>query len=250
MSNDAAQRSALPSTAKRVVQAFLRPFGIHIARIPKVPEPAGADKYFNTGALTPFEENSVALYDQFYGDSEALEAYYGEGRTAFYTELSNLLRGKGVVADGRDILDVGCGSGHLLEALQSWSRPRSLSGCDFSQASVEFSQRRLPGCEFFTHDIYQPLLGKFDVVLCTEVIEHLERPARGLRNLLDATRPGGTIVLTTPNGRLDTINEHIHFWSPESWKVFVEDECPGCTIDTTTFRNNHNNLAIVKKPKS
>ncbi len=48
--------------------------------------------------------------------------------------------------------------------------------------------------------------GTFDVVLCCEVIEHMTAdPARALATLNEALRPGGTLVLTTPNAaRLGT----------------------------------------------
>ena len=39
----------------------------------------------------------------------------------------------------------------------------------------------------------------FDVVICSEVIEHLENPREVFRNLERLTRPGGTLILTMPN---------------------------------------------------
>jgi SAM-dependent methyltransferase len=39
----------------------------------------------------------------------------------------------------------------------------------------------------------------FEVVICTEVIEHVAEPSRAARDLARVLRPGGTLVLTTPN---------------------------------------------------
>ncbi len=40
--------------------------------------------------------------------------------------------------------------------------------------------------------------GSFDTVLMTEVLEHLEEPARGLAEAGRLLRPGGKLILTTP----------------------------------------------------
>ena len=51
----------------------------------------------------------------------------------------------------------------------------------------------------FTCDILEIPLGKrFDVVLCTEVLEHVPDPVAALRKLYDLTKPGGKIIVTVP----------------------------------------------------
>ena len=41
--------------------------------------------------------------------------------------------------------------------------------------------------------------GKFDLVTCTEVVEHLENYRRLLREMYRVLKPGGTVIITTPN---------------------------------------------------
>ena len=41
--------------------------------------------------------------------------------------------------------------------------------------------------------------GTFDVVLCGDLVEHLRRPGAALARLRPLLRPGGRLVLTTPN---------------------------------------------------
>jgi 2-polyprenyl-3-methyl-5-hydroxy-6-metoxy-1,4-benzoquinol methylase len=233
------------SLPKKLLDGMFARLGLRISRIPR---PRGGELYFNTGRLTPAEENSRELYEQFYGDHTALNDYYTEHRLAFYRAVSDRLQEINLAVDGKDLLDVGCGTGHLLTELRRWSKPRSMTGCDFSEQATRFSREHFPGCRFFTHDIYEPLLESFDVVLCTEVLEHLEQPFVAIRNLLNATRPRGALVLTVPNGRMDTANEHLNFWSPESWKVFLERECARCVVKTSTFLDGKNNFALVQKP--
>ena len=216
-----------------------------------IDQPRGASRYFGTGKLSPLEENSVELYEKFYGDHLALEEYYNEYRLAFYAEVSRFIRSHGLNLDGKDLIDVGCGTGHLLTELTRWAAPRSLTGCDFSEASVAFSRARYPNCSFFVHDIYQSVPHDFDVVLCTEVIEHLERPYIAVNNLLNATRRGGYLIITVPDGRKDSSPQHVNFWSPESWKIFIKRECD---TDNVVFGlvavdgfSNRFNIAVIPR---
>lgn len=235
------------SGAKQFVHGFFALFGLRVSRL-SATRPTGSDKYFNTGALMPLQENSRELYERFYGDHQALEEYYRGYRLAFYKAISAQVRASGLILDGKDVLDVGCGTGHLLAELQAWSQPRSLTGCDFSEQAMKFSRERFPDCQFFRHDIYEPLPQRNDVVLCTEVLEHLERPFIALNNLLNAVRPGGALVLTAPNGRHNTANEHINFWSPESWRAFLERECHMCRPETAMLLDGRVNFGLLRIP--
>jgi 2-polyprenyl-3-methyl-5-hydroxy-6-metoxy-1,4-benzoquinol methylase len=60
------------------------------------------------------------------------------------------------------------------------------------KGSIEF----VPG-NVFDLDFREP----YDAVLATEIIEHVAHPDRFLKRLGDLTKPGGIVVLTTPNGR-------------------------------------------------
>ncbi len=240
--------AALPKSSfpRRLMQSALRFFGFQIVRVRR-DELKGAHKYFNTGTLLPMEENTVQLNNSFYSDEEALGEYYGPDRLAFYDDLSRYLQDAGLVLDGKRILDAGCGVGYLLSTLKKWADPVSMAGCDFSEAAVKASRKSFPEHEFFVQDIYKEIPGTYDVVLCTEVLEHLLHPSRGLKNLDRAVTPGGWLVVTVPNGRLDTIIEHINFWSPESWSVFVSDELPNREMKVGTFRSGQNNIAVIRQ---
>lgn len=239
----AGPKSSFP---RRLIQALFRLVGFQIVRIQKE-QLTGAHKYFNTGTLLPLEENTVQLNNSFYSDEEALSEYYGPDRLAFYDSLSRYLQDAGLVLDGKRILDVGCGVGYLLATLKKWANPASMAGCDFSEAAVKASRKSFPEHTFFVQDIYEKIPETYDVVLCTEVLEHLLHPGRGLHNLYQAVNPGGYLVITVPNGRLDNIIEHINFWSPESWGVFVSDALPGREIKVGTFRSGQNNIAIIRR---
>jgi SAM-dependent methyltransferase len=103
------------------------------------------------------------------------------------------------------VLDVGCGTGFLLEQLAG--RGFSGVGVDLSPDSVEHANRRL--AEIGAADrlraevgsAYEPPDGPFDLIALTDVLEHLEDPRRCLAALRERLAPGGLLVISTPNRR-------------------------------------------------
>lgn len=233
------------SLLKNTVKIFFQAFGLKISRIASR-KPLAA-KYFNTGRLSPIEENSVVLYDAFYKDAEAVEDYYQSERVAFYKGVISHFKHLGLNLDGKDVADMGCGVGYLLSEIRNHFSPKTLSGYDFSKEAVEFSSKKFPGSSFAVHDIYDALQSSYDFIFCTEVLEHLERPHLALRNLLSALNPGGVLILTVPNGRIDNLIEHINFWSPESWKAFLLRECQDMTVSTSNLFDGSVNFAVVHR---
>jgi 2-polyprenyl-6-hydroxyphenyl methylase/3-demethylubiquinone-9 3-methyltransferase len=103
------------------------------------------------------------------------------------------------------VLDVGCGTGFLLERLAE--RGFSGVGIDLSPESVDHARRRL--AEIGAADrlraevgsAYEPPEGPFDLIALTDVLEHLEDPRACLRALRERLAPGGLLVVSTPNRR-------------------------------------------------
>jgi 2-polyprenyl-3-methyl-5-hydroxy-6-metoxy-1,4-benzoquinol methylase len=77
------------------------------------------------------------------------------------------------------------------------------------------------------------------------VIEHIIDPYSAVKNLHNALNDNGILVLTVPNGRRDTINEHINFWSPESWCGFLSHMFPDAVIKTEVINNDLFNFGII-----
>ncbi|MBX3622310.1 MAG: class I SAM-dependent methyltransferase [Rhizobacter sp.] len=231
--------------AKKVVNGLLQLVGLKVTRV-SARKPLAA-KYFNTGNLSPHQENSVTLYDTFYGDTSAVEDYYGPARVAFYKGVIDHVKAQQITLDGKDVADVGCGVGYLLSEVQRRYECKSLSGFDFSAQAIEYSRKKFPGATFKVHDIYDSVGESFDVIFCTEVLEHLEFPHRALARLVTALRPEGQLILTVPNGRVDTLTEHINFWSPESWKAFLERERSSLDLRTSTLFDSTVNFAVLTK---
>jgi SAM-dependent methyltransferase len=94
------------------------------------------------------------------------------------------------------ILDLGCGSGALLERLAGMGY-RQLTGVDIrppdSTAAIRYEQVDLDQFRLDAPD------GSFDLVLAVEVIEHIENPGLFLAELARLLKTGGLALFTTPN---------------------------------------------------
>lgn len=101
------------------------------------------------------------------------------------------------------VLDYGCGTGdHVTYPLAC--RGHRVLGVDFHDASVREASRRyqLPALSFRTAEIEDLLKQgeRFDLVVCSEVLEHLREPRPFLEAINRLLAPGGGLIVTTPNG--------------------------------------------------
>jgi SAM-dependent methyltransferase len=97
---------------------------------------------------------------------------------------------------GGDLLEIGCGYGYLLDEARLFSQHRV--GTEFSPQAAGIA--RATGAEVFLGGIEQiPPDAKFDCVIATQVIEHVYEPLLFVERLANHTKPGGHIVLATPD---------------------------------------------------
>jgi 2-polyprenyl-3-methyl-5-hydroxy-6-metoxy-1,4-benzoquinol methylase len=107
------------------------------------------------------------------------------------------------------LLDVGCGDAALLRLLQRRYPRVAFTGVDLSSVVIERNRASLPDMDFAVCNVaVDPLPGPFDVVVCTEVLEHLDDPGTALASIARATRSGGHAVITTPTGAVHATERH------------------------------------------
>jgi len=146
---------------------------------------------------------------------------------------------------GTKVLDLGCGNGTFLSLFQD--RRWKLYGSDFSPTGIEIARENFPNIEFFLADASAPTgeilerVGQAELIVSTEVIEHLYDPRGFIANARALLKTGGTILLTTPYhgylknlslalmGKMDehfTVlwdHGHIKFWSRKTLKKLLEE---------------------------
>lgn len=118
----------------------------------------------------------------------------------------NLVRESLGPVAGLQILEVACGRGGFVRELAQAGA--LVIGCDFSGAALRVGQGKLEhleggasGAAFVQGDAQKlPFAtASFDVVVSCETIEHIPDPGAALGEMYRVTRPGGSLLLTTPN---------------------------------------------------
>lgn len=109
---------------------------------------------------------------------------------------------KGKAGQAVSILDLGTGEGYnserLAETLKAKNIQYRILAADIDPAV--FKARGVPGVEFREANLDKEFdFGRFDVVMATEVLEHVENPYHFLRNALRQVGPGGALFLSSPN---------------------------------------------------
>ena len=119
---------------------------------------------------------TLANYEQYWAEREA-----SNDLALSYAELVGLCAQR--LAPGASVLDVGCGAGTLLRALQERCSVRGL-GVDVSTRAVELARRNgveARVCDVTRNDLHG--LGRFDVATLFEVCEHIPDPGHVLLTL-------------------------------------------------------------------
>jgi len=231
----------IPSPVKKMILGITEKLGYTIIKKGRVDE-----KWIKvTNAI---EHNSKDQMDKFYSDDELMTSYFDRERIDFYKEIVNLVKAKNVFSKEQSIADVGCGTGHLLEYLKREFGFSKATGLDYSSEAIKVAMKKFPHFDFYEFDIYKTWHEKFDLIFCTEVLEHLLYPEEALASLISIMTDSGRLVITVPNGRIDTFGGHINFWSPESWDVFIKKNTKGLYSETGLIHNNTANYAVIKKP--
>jgi ubiquinone/menaquinone biosynthesis C-methylase UbiE len=170
-------------------------------------------------------------YDAVAGDYQYRALHSGHPMQRFWhggklTMIDQLIRPH--LKAGSRLLEIGCGAGNLLlQASVSGSYPVAL---DLAMQSLTFVRSRLqeassgpaaPDGFACTQAIGErlPLADEsFDCILLSEVIEHLEAPQISIREASRVLRPGGRLLVTTPNYR--------SLWPIMEWTVDLLNMAP------------------------
>lgn len=176
-------------------------------------------------------ENAELLYDYYahLTDEDLAERHSAENRA----RQQALLRKLSTYTTGRKLLDVGCGDGQLLQTATEagWDAV----GIDLSESAVELCRRR--GLDASNTDFFDRSLDtrRFDVIVMSELVEHVHAPHRFLSRAESLLEPGGVLYLTTPNfgslarrmlgPRWSVIHpEHIGYFEPSTLRDMVSRE--------------------------
>jgi len=190
-----------------------------------------ASNQYGVGWIT--EENTSSSYDLLWGDESILESFREEGghvRDKLTEEIVDHI--ERWLPEQGSIVDIGCGVGDLLAEVSRRCPDVALHGLDFSAKAIEKTRSRFHSDRFICHVLKQDIpysSDEFDVVLCTDVLEHLEYPQRIVEELVRVCRPGGMVVIVVPDGDVDQFFGHNWFWNQASLGEFLAQWQPQVT---------------------
>lgn len=149
------------------------------------------------------------------------------------------------------VLDAGCGEGFVAEALSARLPGVEVTAVDVDAAAVAFAEANGRfGVRYgvASLDALPFAAGAFDVVVCTEVLEHLPAPDRALAELRRVARRG--VVVTVP---LEPVFRtllamgmamgwspdpgHVNFWTPAQWRRWLRTVDPAARTATHSLYN-------------
>jgi SAM-dependent methyltransferase len=145
----------------------------------------------------------AAAYDRWHSE-------HSSGQGPWYDMAIELLTTRPELLRNARVLEIGCGWGDF----SAWMASRgagSVTGEDFSTVAIDTARSRhhAAGLQFNVGDIESVAhpAGSFDLVVSCETIEHVRNPRRAVCELARVLRPGGTLLLSTPN-YLSTAGAH------------------------------------------
>ncbi len=136
-------------------------------------------------------------------------------------------------AAGRSVLDAGCGTGYG-SAILAATGASEVIGVDLA-ADVIGAADGLPGTVSLQAGDLRALDfadGRFDLVVCFEVIEHLDDPMAALDELARVLAPDGLLLLSSPNrGVYPPGNpHHRHEFTPDELEAAVAERLPNVRL--------------------
>ncbi|XKL66180.1 hypothetical protein PGB90_009600 [Kerria lacca] len=171
---------------------------------------------FHDGAVDPDIQFHSNLGEEWWWSNENLLIHLNEVRIPFIINgiyNSHLIYGtSGNINNLKNIniLDVGCGAGILSESLARLEG--NVVGLDPSTALINIARKhakydfRLEKYLRYEatsiNDFAKSNVHKFDVVIASEVIEHISNKEKFLENCLNCLKPQGALFITTPNKTL------------------------------------------------
>lgn len=176
------------------------------------------------------EENQVFRGPEVVSRLERVD----ELRRAYFNRKLNRLEDRmGGPPNGARLLEVGCGTGILLQ--EARGRGWSADAVELSAELAARARENNPGAVISTVDIqdHEPDGRGYDALICLDVLEHVLSPLEMVENCRELLKPGGLLLLQTPNtrsfrartegARWDMLDpaQHLNLFSSDALRVLL-----------------------------
>ena len=129
------------------------------------------------------------------------------------------------------ICETGCGEGEITSFIKDMYQNAEIDAFDISEKVIAEASEKIHGINFYTGNIYTMEVrkpgeaekhilnkGRYDLVICSEVLEHLEDPEQALKNIKELCNENGFILLVFPRN----LSGEYATWQEESTGRILE----------------------------
>tara|TARA_B100001146_G_C16077932_1_gene389314 strand:+ start:235 stop:900 length:666 start_codon:yes stop_codon:yes gene_type:complete len=149
---------------------------------------------------------------------------------------------------GKKVLDIGCGGGLVSESLSlkgAFVTAIDENNKNLNQAKnhAKINSLKINYIKSSFDNFYKKNKNKFDLILCLEVLEHIDNFKKTLQQITTLVKPKGTLVLSTINRNLKSLilakifGEYILNWIPIGTHEFEKFIKPVEIIDVLENKN-------------
>ncbi|MBK9071568.1 MAG: class I SAM-dependent methyltransferase [Myxococcales bacterium] len=183
-----------------------------------------------------YQANPVISFDE---DSPEANAYWEiedhlQGSASYQWPVYKALAKAAAARKAARVADVGCGSALKLMEVAKSLPDTTVVGFDQASA-IRFCKKRHAGREFHQVNLNEPVVwsgAKFDIVNCSDVIEHVEKPEILLASLRALVSDDGVIMVSTPERDLTrgksaqgcSNKYHVREWNQAEFEKFVTSQ--------------------------
>lgn len=157
-------------------------------------------KFYKTKSISKCSNCKFIFYDKLPSELELNNVYSSYSREAYITDASHnklvqILSGITNSHSIKSVLDIACGECYHLDALKEINPSLQLYATEHETAKANVISK---GYQFISGEFYPDTDLKFDLIIFTEAIEHINDPLEFLANAYDLLNPNGLIYMTTP----------------------------------------------------
>lgn len=149
--------------------------------------------------------NDQNIYEEFHKDSK-LQKRIISRKNFTYRNLIEVIEKVLKNHPSKSVLDIGCGTGTMSFYLSTLGL--SITGVDISEKAintcVKNKERLYVGKKLSFFRINFPseeIKGKFDLIICLEVLEHIKDEANAIKNIKSLLAPRGVVVFSVPSSK-------------------------------------------------
>lgn len=143
----------------------------------------------------------LALSNDYFDATSHAHIFQQENKCFWFSERTKLIiwAMRKYFPNPENFLEIGCGTGYVLEGLSSNFAEMKCTGADIYTKGLKFASEKVAQADFIQLDArHIPFINEFDIIGAFDMIEHIEDDQQVLDQMYKAVRHGGGMIATVP----------------------------------------------------